>query len=459
MRLLDTTTFELTSNSPSVFKQEGYAILSHRWVGSEITFQQLGKHVDALRAAGTTFLESPQEEKIRGACQTARDKGIKWMWIDTCCIDKSSTSELSESLNSMFQWYRDAKLCITYLSDVVRKGGGMEDFTNDAGHPSVWFSRGWTLQELLAPRHLEFFDKNWDYIGNRAEFAELIERITNIQSRYLKDQTTDDFRTACVATKFSWIANRDTERTEDMAYSMLGLFGVTMDPRYGEGWGAFIRLQKELVSLLRDESLFAWKMPRVDAGLQLLSGVPPAQHQDEWRENEWGLLASRPAWFKDCGQMTVECPESSPERGGQYHWYIKRHDGGFCMRQQGLQISLGGYFRTQHELNDTACCLFGTVYFTLATATCGVLAFVLLGYQFGYWDDFTYTLNCWDRDEAGEQVRVGIWLHETSLSSKSFLNLKRVRCTEGIHKVGKPWNVPNRTVLSGIVAQPQSLVS
>lgn len=142
MRLLDTTTFQLAPNSPSASKQERYAILSHRWVGSEITYEQLDAHTVALRAAGTTRLESPQEEKIRGACQTARARGIRWMWIDTCYIDKSSNSELSESLNSMFSWYRDAALCVTYVSDVTKKGAGKEDFTNDAGHPFVWFSRG-----------------------------------------------------------------------------------------------------------------------------------------------------------------------------------------------------------------------------------------------------------------------------------------------------------------------------
>ncbi|KAK7732397.1 hypothetical protein SLS63_005075 [Diaporthe eres] len=294
MRLLDTTTFELASNSSSVFKQDGYAILSHRWIDSEITFEQLGGHVDALRAAGDTPLESPQQEKIRGACQIARARGIRWMWIDTCCIDKSSTAELSESLNSMFKWYRDAKLCITYLLDVIRKGVGKEDFTNEADHPSVWFSRGWTLQELLAPRHLEFFDKDWDPIGNRAELSEQIQQITGIHSKYLKGDTRHDFRAACIATKFSWIASRQTERDEDMAYSILGLFGVTMDPRYGEGWGAFMRLQRELLSISKDESLFAWKMMQPDAGLKLLSGVH-TRRQDKWRENEWGLLAPRPA--------------------------------------------------------------------------------------------------------------------------------------------------------------------
>lgn len=329
MRILDTTTFELASNSLSILKQESYAIFSHRWNGSEITFKELGAHIDTLRAAGTTPLESPEQEKIRGACQIARAKGIRWIWIDICCLDKSSTAELAEFLNSMYQWYRDAKLCITYLSDVVRKGDGREDFTCEAGHPSVWFSCGWALQELLAPRHLEFFDKNWDPIGDRAGFAEQIEKITNIQSKYLKSETEgEDPRAACIATKFSWIATRRTERDEDMAYSILGLCGVTMGPQYGEGWGAFMRLQKELLSISEDESLFAWKMTEADAGLKLISRVY-SQQQENWGENEWGLLAPRPEFFKDCGQVTVICP-------GIKKQYISRHGGGVTNSTAGF---------------------------------------------------------------------------------------------------------------------------
>lgn len=440
MRLLDTTTFEIASNSPAVFKQEGYAILSHRWVGWEITFEQLGRHIDALRAAGTTPLESPQQDKIRGACQTARSKGIKWMWIDTCCIDKSSTSELSESLNSMFQWYRDAKLCITYLFDVIRKGAKIEDFNNEADQPSVWFSRGWTLQELLAPRHLEFYDKNWDPMGDRAELAEQIEEITGIQSKYLKGEGRDDPRTACIAAKFSWIAKRQTEREEDMTYSMLGLFGVTMDPRYGEGWGAFTRLQKELLSSSRDESLFAWKMVQADAGLRLLS-VARTQQQDDWTENEWGLLAPRPVWFKDCSQMTV----TSPGVGKQY---IERHDGGSFIRQQGVQISL------THEINGTQALKLVFWYSIAIFATCGLLVCCLLEHQRADRDDFQYALNCWDRDESGDRVRVRIWLRKVSASlGRDTMILKRVRCTDLIRQREK--STPNRTMSSGIVLQPQ----
>lgn len=449
MRLLDTTTFQLASNSPSVFQQEGYAILSHRWIGSEITFEQLGGNIDELRAAGTTPLESPQQEKIRGACQTAKAKGIRWMWIDTCCIDKSSTSELSESLNSMFRWYRDAKLCITYLSDVIRKGAGREDFTNEGGHPAVWFSRGWTLQELLAPRHPEFFDKNWDLIGDRAELADRIQEITSIQSKYLKSETEeDDPRDACIAAKFSWIAKRHTERDEDMAYSMLGLFGITMDPRYGEGWGAFMRLQKELLSSSKDESLFAWKMTQADDGLKFLSGGQVHQ-QENWTENEWGLLAPRPLWFKDCSQMTVICPKPRKE-------YITRHGGGVQIQQHGVQISLGGVLGPRHEDSSPGGKMCGVL--VLACATAGLSSCLLIICMLSKrHDDFQYTLNCWDRAQTGEMARVRIWLKIISGTTSNIKILKRVRCTDIIQ--GRDVIVPSRTKLPGIVLQPWTLKS
>lgn len=451
MRLLDTTTFQLASNSPSVFQQEGYAILSHRWIGSEITYEQLGGHIDELRAAGTTPLESPQQEKIRGACQTARAKGIRWMWIDTCCIDKSSTSELSESLNSMFRWYRDAKLCITYLSDVIRKGAGREDFINEGGHPAVWFSRGWTLQELLAPRHLEFFDKNWDIIADRAELAERIEEITSIQSKYLKGETKDDDpRDACIAAKFSWIAKRQTERDEDMAYSMLGLFGITMDPRYGEGWGAFMRLQKELLSISKDESLFAWKMTQVDDGLKLLSRGQVHQ-QENWTENEWGLLAPRPLWFKDCSQMTVICPKPKKE-------YITRHGGGVQIQQNGVQISFGGYLGPHYEASDARVWGIACGSIVLLYATFGLSACLQVGFLFSKrHDDFQYTLNCWDRAETGEMVRVRIWLKMMDRNRSDVKILKRMRCTDIVQDREK--SRPKHTTSSGIVLQPWTLKS
>ncbi|KAI8948018.1 heterokaryon incompatibility protein-domain-containing protein [Xylaria longipes] len=146
MRLLDTTSFELRNSDQSSFRQEGYAILSHRWVGLEIAFDELKNYTAELRT-GTRPLSSPQAGKIRGACETARIQGIKWMWIDTCCINKNSATEESESINSMFKWYREAKLCITYLADVKRDTGlpitRTKIFKRTYNNkPSEWFFRG-----------------------------------------------------------------------------------------------------------------------------------------------------------------------------------------------------------------------------------------------------------------------------------------------------------------------------
>ncbi|KAI1733352.1 hypothetical protein F4680DRAFT_442058 [Xylaria scruposa] len=232
MRLLDTTSFELRNGEQSSFRQEGYAILSHRWVGLEITFDELKDHAAELRT-GTRPLSSPQADKIRGACETARNQGIRWMWIDTCCINKNSATEESESINSMFKWYREARLCITYLADVKRDAGLPITSTkifkriyND--EPSEWFFRGWTLQELLAPQDMQFFDMDWTYMGTKREMADTLARITGIKAQYLTG--AEHFSEACIAAKMSWMAHRTTTREEDMAYSMVGIFGVTMTP-------------------------------------------------------------------------------------------------------------------------------------------------------------------------------------------------------------------------------------
>lgn len=286
-------------------------------------------------------------------------------------------------------------------------------------------------------------------LGDRAELAEQLEKITRIRRKYLKGEAEDDFRSACIATKFSWIAGRRTDRDEDMAYSMLGLFGITMDPRYGEGWGAFVRLQKELLSSSTDESLFAWKMMRPDVGLQLLSEIHAPQ-QDGWKENEWGLLASRPEWFKDCGQMTIQCPP-----GPRSH-YIRRHDGGFFMRQQGLQISLLSGFAPHRELdvqNERALSFFFPV---AIIATLGLtVGLYLFWHKSKGWEEFQYTINCWDIDQIGEMARVRIWLRKAHSSSNALPILKRVRCTDLIQDPDR--TLLSRTARSGVVLQPSHL--
>ncbi|KAI1869274.1 uncharacterized protein JN550_005904 [Neoarthrinium moseri] len=320
MRLLDTATFEMVSGEQSTFKEEGYAILSHRWVGREITFEQIQSLASQLRSAPVQ--PTAQLAKIRGACDRAREQGLQWMWIDSCCINKASTVEESESINSMFKWYRDAKLCITYLSDVRFSTGNPkgEVFRSvDGTTASVWFSRGWTLQELLAPKAMQFFDMDWQYMGTKAELADILAHITQIDVRYLTGEK--HFGNACIASKMSWIASRTTARVEDLAYSMLGIFNVVMTPRYGEGMRAFMRLQQLLLSTLTDESLFAWKLPQYQPP-QVFT-VPAG-----WEADEWGLLAPTPSCFKDSNRLTTI---GKP---------VPRVHGGFSMTQQGLQVPI-----------------------------------------------------------------------------------------------------------------------
>src|SRR6187402_1527990 len=132
-----------------------YAILSHTWGHGEVTFQDMQNLGIAERKPGF--------EKIAATCRLARGQ-YRHVWVDTCCIDKKSSAELSEAINSMFSWYRDAKKCYVFLSDVV---WGDHNTNSPAEweskfRDSRWFKRGWTLQELLAPDLVEFFSSdNW----------------------------------------------------------------------------------------------------------------------------------------------------------------------------------------------------------------------------------------------------------------------------------------------------------
>ena len=218
-----------------------YAILSHRWGEKEVSFQgfEVGKE-----QAWPGFV------KIRNCCSLAESRGFDWVWIDTCCIDKKSSAELSEAINSMFRWYAEAGECYVSLSDVQWNQG--LDLETSFVHSS-WFTRGWTLQELLAPSNVMFFDCDWIYIGNKNQLLKEISTATRIGIQYL-----DNRNKASVATKMSWISRRQTSRMEDIAYCLLGLFDVNMPLLYGEGRKAFLRLELEIIKKSDDESIFAW---------------------------------------------------------------------------------------------------------------------------------------------------------------------------------------------------------
>jgi len=220
-----------------------YAILSHTWEVEEVTFAdyQSGhfKHLEGYA-------------KIDGACRQAKADRLTHIWVDTCCIDKSSSSELSEAINSMFQWYANSHICYAYLSDVQ----SFSDVRKKRFAESRWFTRGWTLQELLAPLTVEFYGRAWQYLGSKSELCNEIQLITRIDTKVLRDPGR--IKGQSISTRMSWAARRETTRIEDIAYCLLGLFDISMPLLYGEGNKAFIRLQYELLRASGDHSLLAW---------------------------------------------------------------------------------------------------------------------------------------------------------------------------------------------------------
>jgi hypothetical protein len=270
MRLINTTTLELVEFQGQV---PNYAILSHTWGEEEACLQdwENTQRKGVLATAYSTLLpgnsllprpiiqEDPPEGywKILEACVRACADGFDWIWADTTNIDKTSSSELSEAINSMYAWYRNADVCYAYLADVPA-GVTDEDCwkLNSAFRASRWFKRGWTLQELLGPKEVVFFSEDWGEIGRKATMSNLVSHITGIDSKCLLQR--ERIASASIAERMSWAADRATTRTEDISYCLLGLFDVNMPLIYGEGAKAFIRLQEEIMKVSEDHSIFAW---------------------------------------------------------------------------------------------------------------------------------------------------------------------------------------------------------
>ncbi|KAK4448950.1 heterokaryon incompatibility protein-domain-containing protein [Podospora aff. communis PSN243] len=351
MRLINTKTLQLKEFWGNDIPR--YAILSHTWEEEEVTFQQLTQLSREEVAKFKGF------KKIERTCQLADRSGIKWAWVDTCCIDKSSSAELTEAINSMFRWYQESAVCFAYLSDLKNnrrkekewkvkdreqgapKGGQWEekgasekswegegkkweanqesedwakeskeqnkekDAESRAGGSDAssstsdgltwrqrvdkfascrWFTRGWTLQELIAPRRLGFYNQDWVFEGEKDKLSSELAEITRISKRVLTNAAL--LSTIPVAQRMSWAANRQTTRAEDMAYCLLGLFGVQIPMLYGEGTKAFIRLQEEIIKESNDLSLFAWQ-----------AKVTSQKHL--------GILALSPKDFAECAKIEL----------------------------------------------------------------------------------------------------------------------------------------------------------
>jgi Heterokaryon incompatibility protein (HET) len=277
MWLLDTTTSQLRKFSGT--NTPPYAILSHRWgpEEEEVSFQDISESLSQLQ---DQKMKIKGFEKIKKTCELARspEHSLKYAWVDTCNIDKSNSTELSEAINSMFRWYLQSAVCFVFLDDLDPESVSLSE--------CKWFTRGWTLQELIAPRRAIFFNKSWTRLGDKMELGPQIAQITGIQVEVLNGDLP--LENVPVAVRMSWAAGRETTRPEDMAYCLLGLFDVHMAMLYGEGDKAFLRLQEEIIKVSIDMSIFAWTA---------LPGHP---------QKYTGLLAQSPAQFRNAQNLTPQ---------------------------------------------------------------------------------------------------------------------------------------------------------
>ncbi|TBU44651.1 hypothetical protein BD309DRAFT_778214 [Dichomitus squalens] len=260
MRLLDTRTGEFFwVDDPRTVR---YAILSHVWSttqgGIEQTYDDVRHiHEQCSKADPDEHaIRKKLSPKIRRFCETALNDGFELGWADSCCIDKSSSTELSESISSMHSWYRYAGVCYAFLQDVDKSAGDHDLEHWEQFRSSKWFTRGWTLQELLAPSVVLFLSNSWDVIGSKHTLASIVSEVTRIDRAVLTFERPLD--KVSVARRMSWAAARKTTREEDRAYSLMGIFGVNITVSYGEGRYSFIRLQEEILKHIPDQTIFAW---------------------------------------------------------------------------------------------------------------------------------------------------------------------------------------------------------
>ena len=259
-----------------------YAILSHTWGADaeEVTFADL--------AEGGGGKHKPGYKKIRFCGAQAQQDGLQYFWVDTCCIDKSDQAELSLSIRSMFRWYQNATKCYVYLSDVSAKKRKLDDMlTQSTWEPtfrsSRWFTRGWTLQELLAPSTVEFFSQEWKKLGNKISLKSVIRKITGIPHEALDGAPLSHFS---VDERLRWKGDRKTKREEDAWYSLAGIFDVEIAPAYSEGAAsAFKRLKDEI--------------DKLEVCIRDIRHTDPRHDKKRIEDTKGGLLADSYRWVLD----------------------------------------------------------------------------------------------------------------------------------------------------------------
>ncbi|KAK3364027.1 WD40-repeat-containing domain protein [Lasiosphaeria hispida] len=262
-----------------------YAILSHTWGREEVVFAEL-KDGSGESKAGYA--------KIKFCGDQAQLDGLKYFWVDTCCIDKSNNTELQEAINSMFRWYRHAAKCYVYLTDVSTRTPDDQSSWGPAFQGSRWFTRGWTLQELIAPKSIEFFSKESMRLGDRNTLEEHIHNVTGVPIETLRGGPLSN---VSVSDRMAWIGKRNTTREEDKAYSLLGIFNVFMPLIYGEGEeSAFRRLQEEISKPSKSKQTYDEVETRCLADLR---STDPREDKKRIEDSKGGLLRDTYRWVLD----------------------------------------------------------------------------------------------------------------------------------------------------------------
>ncbi|OTA95669.1 hypothetical protein M434DRAFT_184886 [Hypoxylon sp. CO27-5] len=288
IRVINVRTFEFEEffNESEVFGK--YAILSHRWSGDEVSFQKMNEAGIRKRLAGRfeLMLHSVHHgfRKIRATCRLAREVyGLQYVWIDSCCINQEDAHEKQASINSMFRWYKNASVCIVHLynHDDSHNFPTRENLPRDN-----WFKRGWTLQELLAPKKVHFYSANWYLIGSKNDYSAEIKDITGIPEEAITNKCRLDKYS--VAQRMSWAAERETTQGEDVAYCLFGIFDIVdMQKLYGLGAvEAFRLLLKKIIERTNDMSIFGW-----------------SDFEYSQSTEHYNLLARSPKAFARCGDF------------------------------------------------------------------------------------------------------------------------------------------------------------
>ncbi|KAI8958484.1 heterokaryon incompatibility protein-domain-containing protein [Daldinia sp. FL1419] len=295
MWFLNTEKLTLEYFNDAQVKRLPYAVLSHTWGSDEILFHEFADGREALQSR-TGW------RKMTRFCETALRHGFKHAWMDACCIDKRNSADLSEAINSMYKYYYKSAACFIYLEDVHKYADEANSLpgvqvTRDQLLTRVkatrWVTRGWTLQELIAPKQRFFLASDWSQIEDGQDLLDTLVESTGIDKELLQDR--DLMRNFCIAERMKWASRRQTTRAEDVAYCLMGIFNVNMPVLYGEGArNAFNRLQREIMQSSFDMTIFIWYGNYASSGLLARSpsdfaDAPPSSLWAPWNLSAFSM--------------------------------------------------------------------------------------------------------------------------------------------------------------------------